>query len=54
MSTSPSTRAPGMTSCMRLRVRMKVDFPQPDGPMKAVTVRGSIVSVTPSTARKAP
>ena len=28
---------------MRLSVRRKVDLPQPDGPMKAVTVRGSIV-----------
>ena len=43
MSTSPSTRAPGMTSCMRLRVRRNVDLPQPDGPMNAVTLRGSIV-----------
>ena len=28
---------------MRLSVRRNVDLPQPDGPMKAVTVRGSIV-----------
>src|SRR5665648_499452 len=35
IATFPSTRAPGMTSCMRLSVRMKVDFPQPDGPMIA-------------------
>jgi hypothetical protein len=28
---------------MRFRVRRKVDLPQPDGPMKAVTVRGSMV-----------
>jgi hypothetical protein len=33
---------------------MNVDFPHPDGPMKAVTVRGSIVRETPSTARKLP
>src|SRR5512142_1229933 len=26
-----------MVSCMRLRQRMKVDFPHPDGPMMAVT-----------------
>jgi phosphate transport system ATP-binding protein len=26
---------------MRLRVRRNVDFPQPDGPMKAVTLRGA-------------
>ena len=48
--TEPSTQAPGMTSCMRLRVRRNVDLPQPDGPMKAVTVRGSMVMSTPSTA----
>ena len=36
----PSTRAPGITSCMRLSVRSKVDLPQPDGPMNAVTLRG--------------
>src|SRR5512146_1913299 len=34
--TSPLTPAPGMVSCMRLRQRMKVDFPHPDGPMIAV------------------
>ena len=39
-STEPSTRAPGMTSCMRFSVRSTVDLPQPDGPMKAVTLRG--------------
>ncbi len=43
-----------MTSCMRLSVRRKVDLPQPDGPMNAVTVRGSMVSDTPSTARNLP
>jgi hypothetical protein len=31
--TLPSTRPPGVTSCIRLRVRRKVDLPQPDGPM---------------------
>lgn len=40
--TLPSTRAPGMTSCIRLSVRRKVDLPHPDGPMNAVTERGSI------------
>ena len=39
---------------MRLRVRRKVDLPQPEGPMKAVTERGSTVMVTPSTALKEP
>ena len=34
---SPSVRAPGMSSFMRFSVRRKVDFPQPDGPMSAVT-----------------
>jgi hypothetical protein len=52
--TLPSTRAPGMTSCMRLSVRRNVDLPQPDGPMNAVTARGSISMETPSTARKSP
>ena len=32
------TRAPGMVSFIRLRQRRKVDLPQPDGPMKAVTL----------------
>ncbi len=54
MRTSPSTYAPGITSCMRLSVRRKVDLPQPDGPMKAVTVRGSMDSETPSTALNLP
>ena len=39
---------------MRLSVRRNVDLPQPDGPMKAVTLRGSIESDTPSTARNSP
>nr|KEO65520.1 hypothetical protein DA06_30620 [Georgenia sp. SUBG003] len=46
--------APGMTSCMRFSVRRNVDLPQPEGPMSAVTERGSIVMLTPSTARKSP
>ena len=46
--------APGITSCIRLSVRRRVDLPQPDGPMKAVTVRGSTVSETSSTAWKPP
>ena len=52
--TLPSTRAPGMTSCMRLRERSTVDLPQPDGPMKAVTERALMCMLTPSTARKSP
>jgi hypothetical protein len=31
-----------------------VDLPQPDGPMKAVTLRGSMVIETSSTALKLP
>ncbi len=46
--------APGITSCMRLRVRRNVDFPQPEGPMSAVTCLGSMASVTSSTALKPP
>src|SRR3546814_10707205 len=34
---SPSTRALATVSFMRFKVRRKVDLPQPDGPMKAVT-----------------
>ena len=41
--TLPSTRPPGVTSCIRFRVRRSVDLPQPDGPMNAVTERGSTV-----------
>src|SRR5215207_2791475 len=37
ISMSPSTRQPGMVSFMRLMQRRKVDLPQPDGPMKAIT-----------------
>jgi hypothetical protein len=52
--TLPSTRAPGITSCIRLRVRSTVDLPHPDGPMNAVTLRGSICMPTPETARNLP
>ena len=34
-----SVRAPGVSSCMRLRQRRKVDLPQPLGPMMAVMCR---------------
>src|SRR3954447_22656343 len=40
-STSPETRALGTTSCMRLRARRNVDFPHPEGPIRAVTCFGS-------------
>ena len=37
----PSTRlAPGVTSCIRFRQRMKVLLPQPEGPIRAVTALG--------------
>ena len=54
MATLPSTRAPGSTSCIRLSERRNVDFPQPEGPISAVTLRGSMETVTSSTARKSP
>jgi len=38
ISTDPSTRAELMRSFIRLRHRRNVDFPQPDGPMSAVTL----------------
>jgi hypothetical protein len=52
--TLPSTRAPGITSCIRFSDRRNVDLPQPDGPISAVTERAGIVIETPSTARKSP
>jgi hypothetical protein len=39
---------------MRLMVRMSVDLPQPDGPIKAVTLFGRTANVTSFTARNAP
>src|SRR3954447_5686281 len=36
-STSPAREAPGTSSCIRLRIRRKVDLPHPDGPTSAVT-----------------
>ena len=53
-STVPSIRPPRITSCRRFRVRSTVDLPQPDGPMNAVTERGSTLIETPSTALKSP
>ena len=38
----------GISSCIRFRIRRKVDFPQPEGPMSAVTIPGSIESETRS------
>src|SRR3989440_8107712 len=36
--TFPSTLAFGIVSCIRFKQRMRVDFPQPEGPMTAVTM----------------
>ena len=44
----PRRARPGTTSCMRFRQRMKVDLPQPDGPMIAVTCvsgRSSVIAL---------
>ena len=54
MTILPSTRAPGITSCIRFRDRRNVDLPHPDGPISAVTERAGIVMVTFSTALKSP
>ena len=52
--TWPSTRAPGVSSCIRLSERRKVVLPQPEEPISAVTLFGAIVIVTSSTAWKSP
>src|SRR6185437_8501853 len=49
--TAPDTRAPGTVSCMRFKHRSSVDFPQPEGPMMAVTKRSGSDNVTLLTAR---
>src|SRR5260370_8533473 len=38
----PTCRVPSIRSFMRLSKRRKVDFPQPDGPMRAVTDRSGM------------
>src|SRR5215468_4874387 len=45
--TSPSARASGLVSCMRLRQRIKVDLPQPEGPITAVACLDSIEMLIP-------
>ena len=50
----PSTRALGTVSCMRFRQRRIVDFPQPDGPMIAVTASWGIATETSFTAGVSP
>ena len=52
--TSPSTRAPGVSSCIRLSERRTVVLPQPEEPIRAVTWFGSIVIVTSCTAWNSP
>src|SRR5215469_12560527 len=52
--TSPSARASGLVSCMRLRQRMKVDLPQPEGPMTAVACLDSIEMLIPCRASVLP
>src|SRR4029450_11679985 len=44
----------GTSSCIRLRQRIKVDFPQPLGPMIAVTAFDAMLSVTSLIARFSP
>src|SRR6266700_8212661 len=51
-TTEPSTRVLGISSCSRLSVRTSVDFPQPDGPISAVTWFGSTESEISSMARR--
>src|SRR4051812_27090604 len=52
--TVPSACAPGTSSCRRLRQRMKVDLPQPEGPMMAETVCGAKSMWMSVTARVVP
>src|SRR5258708_7431533 len=51
---SPSTRTLSTRSLSRLKQRSKVDFPQPDGPMNAVTRFSSMPSETRLRARVGP
>src|ERR1700722_69320 len=46
--TAPARAALGTSSCIRLRIRKKVDLPQPEGPMRAVTFLGSMTKFTRS------
>src|SRR5436189_876160 len=47
-STWPARLALGTSSCMRLRMRRKVDLPQPEGPIRAVTWPAGITRLTSS------
>src|SRR5680860_1731059 len=53
-NTSPDTTAPGTRSFMRLRQRIRVLFPQPDGPIMAVISRGRISMRTSLRANASP
>src|ERR1700751_2705231 len=44
----PERDAPGTNSCRRVKIRRNVDLPQPEGPIRAVTMPGSIVRETRS------
>src|SRR5574342_1355214 len=46
MSSLPEDPAPGVSSCIRLRQRRKVDLPQPEGPMTASTLRSGTARLT--------
>ena len=46
--TVPANFALGTNSCMRFKMRRNVDFPQPEGPISAVTSFGRIASETRS------
>ena len=52
--TAPDTLAFGVTSCIRFSDRKTVDLPHPEGPMKAVTLRGKTFSDTSATAWNLP
>ena len=53
-NTSPPIAAPGIISCIRLRMRRKVDLPQPEGPISAVTLPASMCSDTRSSTSREP
>src|SRR6478609_8631359 len=53
-STWPDSAAPGTSSCIRLRIRRKVDLPHPDGPMRAVTFPAGISRSTRSSTLRCP
>src|SRR5262249_31456988 len=52
--TLPTTRAPSIRSFIRLRTRMNVDLPHPEGPIRAVTDRSVMSSVMSKRACLAP